>query len=129
MGNCCGKEEHEIGLQGEHDEYEYCSDDEKIPEDGRGGFCGYQTGLHKQQDKHNPQLTRVRKKRWPTDVPCLILFVLFCVGMFVVGIGSFAVGSPTRLLQPTDYLGRLCGADNRNATPGKNLTNTIYDTS
>jgi hypothetical protein len=123
MGNCCKRDKPDIALQGERDDEDYISDEEKSPEESHdGGYCGYSTGIHeKEQDKHNDQLTRVRKKRWPTDVPCLVLFIAFCVGMVVVGIASFVLGSPTRLYQPTDYLGRLCGADNRNISSGKKI--------
>jgi choline transporter-like protein 2/4/5 len=122
-GNCCRRQQRpDIGLADERlndPEENYYSDEDKHPEDGKIGPCGYSTGIHEGKITHqNHQLTRVRKKRWPTDVPCLILFILFCIGMVVVGVGSFVLGNPSRLYQPTDYLGRLCGADNRNVTNG-----------
>jgi hypothetical protein len=121
MGNRCNKDKDEISLQHEKDpEEDYNSDEDKVEEDGRGGACGYKTGIHEaEQTNHNQQLTRVKKKRWPTDVPCLVLFVAFCIGMVALGIASFVIGSPSRLYQPTDYLGRLCGSDNSNITSGK----------
>ena len=71
--------------------------------------------------------------RCPTDIICLILFLLFVAGM--IGIGGYgkilcliydtthcpllplsppvalAVGKPQRLLHPVDSKGRLCGLD------------------
>ncbi|KAL0488487.1 choline transporter-like protein [Acrasis kona] len=97
----------------------YDSDDGKPEEDAVNGPCGYDTGIHrKEQSGVNHQLTRVKKKRWPTDIPCCVLFVLFVVGMIALGVASFVIGNPTKLYRPTDYLGRRCGEDNSNVAAG-----------
>jgi len=60
---------------------------------------------------------RIKKKgRRPTDIPCTILFALFLVGMVAVAVLAFVFGRPKLLYTPTDYMGRLCGSDNRNVS-------------
>ncbi|KAL9654484.1 hypothetical protein ABK040_010504 [Willaertia magna] len=62
------------------------------------------------------QLTRVKRKRkCPTDLPCLILFLIYCCGMIGVAIVAFYFGKPSILYYGTDFMGRTCGQDNTNA--------------
>ncbi|KAF0978966.1 hypothetical protein FDP41_002036 [Naegleria fowleri] len=90
---------------------DYNSDDDREPEDPK-----FKPNFN-EQVKYNPQITRVKKKgRWPTDIPCLILFVLYCLGMFAVAIIAWRFGTPSKLYYGTDYMGRTCGQDNRNAS-------------
>ncbi|XP_065916951.1 choline transporter-like protein 2 isoform X2 [Dysidea avara] len=51
------------------------------------------------------------KQRWPTDIICLALFIVFMVLMFAIGIYSWVEGNPQRLINPVDSEGRLCGVD------------------
>ncbi|KAJ5078075.1 choline transporter-like protein [Anaeramoeba ignava] len=46
------------------------------------------------------------------DVFCLIVFVAFWVGMFIIMAVGFATGTPKRLYYPKDYRGNICGMDN-----------------
>lgn len=71
---------------------DYNSDDDREPEDPK-----FKPNFN-EQVKYNPQITRVKKKgRWPTDIPCLILFVLYCLGMFAVAIIAWRFGTPSKL--------------------------------
>jgi hypothetical protein len=47
-----------------------------------------------------------------TDCLFLIIFVLYCIGMLVIGIIGFQNGDPERLVYGSDYQGRTCGAGN-----------------
>ncbi|PIK57291.1 putative choline transporter-like protein 2-like [Apostichopus japonicus] len=46
-----------------------------------------------------------------TDIICLILFILYFIGMIAVGIIAFTSGDPRRLVYPTDSNGTICGID------------------
>lgn len=47
--------------------------------------------------------------RWPTDVLCLFLFVMFWVGMVVIACFGVWSGNPLSLILPTDYQDNICG--------------------
>ncbi len=77
------KEQRELEKE-ENKELEYDSGDEKGEEDQK--WKGPNFDKEATADKH---IIRIRKKgRKPTDVVCFIIFIVFCLGMFVVaGIG------------------------------------------
>ena len=71
---------------------DYNSDDDREPEDAK-----YKPNFN-EATKYNPQITRVKKKgRFPTDIPCLILFVLYCLGMIAIAVIAFKYGTPSKL--------------------------------
>lgn len=47
-----------------------------------------------------------------TDCLFLIIFVLYLIGMLVIGIIGFENGDPSRLVYGSDYNGRTCGVGN-----------------
>nr|XP_053656194.1 choline transporter-like protein 4 isoform X2 [Cherax quadricarinatus] len=49
------------------------------------------------------------KNRSCTDILCLLLFVAFLAGWGVVTVFAALHGDPSRLLYPTDSMGRVCG--------------------
>ena len=51
------------------------------------------------------------KDRSCTDIPCCLIFVLYVIGMFVVGIIAFKEGDLDRLIYPKDSKGNTCGKD------------------
>jgi hypothetical protein len=92
-------------------ETEYNSDDEK------GEEPEVQPDFTKQLEA-NEGFCRIKKKgRRPRDCPCLVVFLVFLLGLGYVTYHAFARGDPRRLYMPTDYLGRVCGADNTNTAP------------
>ncbi|KAL0478606.1 choline transporter-like protein [Acrasis kona] len=44
------------------------------------------------------------------DALFLILFIVFIIGLFLLGFSAIQRGNPTKLIRPTDYLGRTCGS-------------------
>lgn len=48
-----------------------------------------------------------------TDILCLIIFIAFWVGMFIIGGYAFNKGGFERLLYDHDSYGFQCGADNK----------------
>ncbi|KAJ5070922.1 choline transporter-like protein [Anaeramoeba ignava] len=60
-----------------------------------------------EEDFHGPISDRKCK-----DVFCLIIFIAFWIGMFIIMIVGFATGTPKRLYYPSDYRGNVCGMDN-----------------
>eukprot|EP00761_Pharyngomonas_kirbyi_P011687 gb/GECH01011713.1/.p1 GENE.gb/GECH01011713.1/~~gb/GECH01011713.1/.p1 ORF type:complete len:675 (+),score=74.61 gb/GECH01011713.1/:1-2025(+) len=78
-------------------------------------------------DDHDPRYLPsggIESKRGCTDILCLILFVLFWIGMVIIAGFGFAMGDPTRLVYPSDYEGNLCGYPNDGE--GRNLTERPY---
>ncbi|XP_011311619.1 CTL-like protein 2 isoform X2 [Fopius arisanus] len=51
------------------------------------------------------------KRRSCTDLTCLVIFLLFIVVWFSLGIYALSSGNVKRLLAPTDSSGRKCGLD------------------
>ncbi len=51
---------------------------------------------------------RVHERRC-TDLPCLVLYVLFLLGVVGIMLYGLQHGEPERLVYPTDYKGHLCG--------------------
>jgi len=51
------------------------------------------------------------KQRGCTDIPFLILFMLYLAGMMVITVLGFKNGDPARLVFGTDYQGVQCGGD------------------
>ncbi|CAB4019009.1 Hypothetical predicted protein, partial [Paramuricea clavata] len=49
------------------------------------------------------------KNRSCTDIPCCILFIVYLVGMAIVGILAFMWGNPDRLINPVNSEGKTCG--------------------
>lgn len=96
----------------EHKELHYDSDDEKGEEDSKWRPPNF---ANKDSLKeHQKHLCRVKKTgRRPTDCCCFLLFVVFCIGLVACGGVGFWRGEPQRLVMPTDYMGRMCGSDNR----------------
>eukprot|EP00794_Sanderia_malayensis_P015816 gene15816-17411_t len=84
------------------------------------GCCGNKTEnegmeMNKQGESsgprkdYDPSSNGPIKNRSCTDIPCCILFLLYVLGMLVVGVLSFVWGSPSQLLNPTDSQGNICG--------------------
>ncbi len=55
------------------------------------------------------ELTGPLDKRRVQDVPWLLLFITFWVGMFIIGGWSYKYGDPLRLLYGMDSFGNICG--------------------
>nr|XP_013806020.1 PREDICTED: choline transporter-like protein 1 [Apteryx mantelli mantelli] len=47
-----------------------------------------------------------------TDIPWLLLFILFCTGMGFICVFSIATGAAARLLLGYDSYGNICGQKN-----------------
>lgn len=61
--------------------------------------------------QYDPEFKGPIKNRSCTDILCFLLFIAFLAGWGVVaGFAAFN-GDPSRLLYPTDSLGRVCGKD------------------
>ncbi|XP_065916775.1 choline transporter-like protein 2 [Dysidea avara] len=77
------------------------------------GCCGEGRDYGADQLQYDPEFKGpvISKKRWPTDVPCLLLFLVFLGLMLAVGIYSWVEGHPQRLINPVDSKGRICGVD------------------
>jgi hypothetical protein len=73
------------------------------------GLCG-------QKDETHDIRTGIATKRRCRDVWCLLLFLVYWAGMFVVATAGFKYGDPKLLVIPKDYLGNFCGVDNRNTS-------------
>lgn len=124
--NCCQKM-----LCCPHGEDPYASDDDdRGPEDPKAKNPDFRlTEVAKEGPdgerecfKFDGQYARVRKTgRVPTDCQCTILFVCFLMVMIGIMCYGFYIGKPARLYYPTDYTGRVCGADNSQLTKGSIL--------
>ncbi|XP_068238990.1 choline transporter-like protein 4 isoform X3 [Palaemon carinicauda] len=67
--------------------------------------------LKREPVQYDPEFKGPIKNRSCTDILCFLLFVAFLAGWGVVaGFAAFN-GDPSRLLYPTDSLGRVCGKD------------------
>jgi len=93
---------------------------------GVANFQADRDGAHDVFVKDNQAITRTKygslrfardKTRRCTDVPCLLLYIGCCVGMFFVAKMGFARGDPNRLLFATNYQGEVCGRGNHSETP------------
>ncbi|XP_013392467.1 choline transporter-like protein 2 isoform X2 [Lingula anatina] len=62
--------------------------------------------------KFDPTFNGPIKNRGCTDVICCILFIIFFLGMGVVGYWGYKEGDPTVLIYPSDSEGNLCGYGN-----------------
>jgi choline transporter-like protein 2/4/5 len=62
----------------------------------------------KEEDDPN-KIVKSFTERKPTDVLCVIFFVFFWMGMFIIAGVAVESGSVDPLLYPTDYLGQSCG--------------------
>ncbi|KAJ5070971.1 ctl-like protein [Anaeramoeba ignava] len=60
-----------------------------------------------EEDFHGP--IDQRKCR---DFFCLVLFIIFWIGMLIIMAVGFATGTPKRLYYPSDFRGNVCGMDN-----------------
>jgi len=82
-----------------------------------------QKKLRKLQPRENSEMVSQREielvppvpisARKCTDCLFLIIFILYCIGMLVIGIIGFQNGDPERLVYGSDYKGRTCGAGNQ----------------
>jgi len=52
-----------------------------------------------------------------TDCLFLIIFILYCIGILIIGGIAFENGNPNRLVYGSDYLGRVCGEGNKSGEP------------
>ncbi|KAJ3225903.1 hypothetical protein HK099_005959 [Clydaea vesicula] len=52
------------------------------------------------------------KNRGCTDLPFLILFIVFWVGMYIIAGVAVETGDPKKLITPRDSRGQYCGVDN-----------------
>ncbi|UJR13348.1 hypothetical protein I4U23_000366 [Adineta vaga] len=52
----------------------------------------------------------LRRKRYCTDIPCCIIFLLFIIFFVILSIFAFLEGNPRQLIHPTDSQGHLCGS-------------------
>ncbi|XP_042214681.1 choline transporter-like 2 isoform X3 [Homarus americanus] len=59
--------------------------------------------------QYDPEFSGPIKNRSCTDILCLLLFVAFLAGWGVVTGFAVIQGDPSRLLNPTDSMGRVCG--------------------
>ncbi|KAK3877288.1 hypothetical protein Pcinc_017991 [Petrolisthes cinctipes] len=59
--------------------------------------------------QHDPEFAGPLKNRSCTDIICFFLFVAFLAGWGVVIVFAVINGDPSRLLNPTDSRGRVCG--------------------
>jgi len=59
--------------------------------------------------KYDPQFSGPIKNRSCTDIICCLLFIVYIIGMLVVGFLAYSWGDPTKLLYPTDSHGNVCG--------------------
>lgn len=59
--------------------------------------------------KYDPTFHGPIKNRGCTDVICCILFIIFFLGMGVVGYWAYNEGDPITLVYPSDSEGNLCG--------------------
>ncbi|KAJ8251761.1 hypothetical protein GJAV_G00225160 [Gymnothorax javanicus] len=76
----------------------------KMPE-GEGEFYG----KHGEPRKYDPTFKGPIHNRGCTDIVCCILFILFILGYFAVGILAWSQGDPRKVIYPTDSRGRFCG--------------------
>lgn len=95
---CCGK-----NSDGERTDNVEMRDGAK----GKGGKAG-KWGNPKQFD---PTFNGPIKDRSCTDIICCILFILYVVGMVVLGIVAYIKGNPYKLLNSVDSEGNICGFD------------------
>jgi len=93
--------------------------EEAMTELGCVGFAADRTGTHHIFKKDCESITRTKygslrfvrtKTRKCRDVPCLILFLLYCTLMGFMCAWSLREGDPTRLIRATNFKGAVCGA-------------------
>eukprot|EP00055_Hartaetosiga_balthica_P014379 m.78479 g.78479 ORF g.78479 m.78479 type:complete len:649 (+) comp8579_c0_seq1:48-1994(+) len=90
------------------------------------GCCGGGGNqVHPVQKGKLPPSPNMGGNRKCTDVFFLILFILYWIGMAVVGYIALRDGDPLRLLSGTDSFGNRCGE--KNPTPLINSTNSGLD--
>lgn len=79
---------------------------------------GKPAGPYGKAKRFDPNFSGPIKNRSCTDIICCLLFVVYIVGMLIVGILAFSWGDPIKLLYPTDTQGNVCGqgayADKKN---------------
>ncbi|CAF3313153.1 unnamed protein product [Rotaria socialis] len=63
----------------------------------------------KQKYSLKTPIEALRRKRFCTDIPCCILFLVFVAAFVVLSVFAFKEGDPRQLLYPTDSFGNLCG--------------------
>lgn len=51
------------------------------------------------------------RKRWCTDILCLLIFIVFCIGFLAVGIVAIINGDARSVVYPRDFSGQFCGSD------------------
>ncbi|KAK1946620.1 Choline transporter-like protein 5 [Phytophthora citrophthora] len=63
-----------------------------------------------------------------TDILCLLLFVVFWIGMIIIAGVGYKHGKPQRLIYGTDWMGRTCGAqaDKTDNVPAYDFTDYKY---
>ncbi|KAJ1563428.1 hypothetical protein HK096_000989 [Nowakowskiella sp. JEL0078] len=77
--------------------------------------------------EYNPKVVGPLKNRKCRDVPFLILFVCFWVGMYIIGVLAIQTGDPRRLIAPNDSWGNLCGVNNTETNSSmRDLTTRKY---
>lgn len=59
----------------------------------------------------------IAKKRCPTDIPCLVLFIVFWIGMIGIAVIGFVFGNPQQMIEPSDYNGWMCGKGKASSNP------------
>ncbi|XP_070934200.1 choline transporter-like protein 1 isoform X3 [Macaca nemestrina] len=103
---------------------------QKLREDGTSKI------LHKKKVKYKTKYQQTQqssKREWKpledrscTDIPWLLLFILFCIGMgFICGF-SIATGAAARLVSGYDSYGNICGQKNTKleAIPNSGMDHT-----
>ena len=61
------------------------------------------------KDDYDPANKGPNVKRSCTDVKCLVIFIIFCVGWVGVALYALVRGNPARLVHPTNSEGEICG--------------------
>nr|XP_020451779.1 choline transporter-like protein 2 isoform X2 [Monopterus albus] len=59
--------------------------------------------------KFDPSFKGPIHNRGCTDILCCILFIIFLLGYFAVGILAWSQGDPRKVIYPTDSRGQFCG--------------------
>jgi len=89
-------------------------------------FASDRDGAHDIFKRYNSSITRTKfgslrfvrtKTRHMTDVPCLLLFLVYWCAMFWVADLGLREGDPNRLLYAVDYQGNTCGRWNYTGQP------------
>ncbi|XP_037545636.1 choline transporter-like protein 2 [Nematolebias whitei] len=64
---------------------------------------------HGEPRKFDPNFKGPIQNRGCTDIFCCILFIIFLLGYFAVGILAWSQGDPKKVIYPTDSRGQFCG--------------------